>query len=121
MGLYDKWTPEEETLAKILLAAKADNATFLERVGRTKQAAHAHWNYVNKGKPRRERTRHRMLGDNTPIGGANCSTVHRPTEDMLADARQRSSIPRPLTSWLTGDPPPGYSALDKKHAESHTP
>jgi hypothetical protein len=116
----DKWTTEQENLAKILMAAKVDNATFLEKVGRTKGSAYAHFSYVKHGKPLR-RARHRLLGDDISVGGASCSTIHRPTEEMIRDARQRSSAPRPLTAWLNGDPPPGQSALDKKHAESHTP
>lgn len=119
MGLYDKWTTEEETLAKILLAAKADNATFLERVGRTKQAAHAHWNYINKGKPRRERVRRTLEGG--IIGSAEVRSVARPTAEMLADARRRNGASCSLTASLMRDPPPGQSALDKKNAEGHTP
>jgi hypothetical protein len=43
----------------------------------------------------------------------------RPTEDMLADARRRAIAPRPLISWLMGDPAPGMSALDqRKHIQS---
>jgi hypothetical protein len=118
MGYYDKWTTEQENTAKVLLAAKADNATFLEKVGRTKQAAYAHWHYIKSGRPKRERRTVYLDGN---VGGAEVKSTARPTEEMLIDARRRASAPRPLTAWLNGDPPPGQSALDKKHAESHTP
>ncbi len=121
MGLKDKWTAEEETLAKVMFAAKVDDATFLAKVGRTKAAANTHFSYIAHGKPHRERRpAKREKKPLEKVGGANCSVVHRPTEEMIRDARQRSSAPRPLTSWLNGDPPPGSSALDKKNAESHT-
>lgn len=39
----------------------------------------------------------------------------RPTAEMLADRDKRYyATPRSLTSWVMGDPPPGYSALDRK-------
>lgn len=41
----------------------------------------------------------------------------RPTAEMLADRDRRYyETPRTLTSILMGDPPPGYSALDRKGA-----
>lgn len=41
----------------------------------------------------------------------------RPTAAMLADRNKRYyETPRTLTSVLMGDPPPGYSALDKAGA-----
>lgn len=39
---------------------------------------------------------------------------HRPTPEMLADARRRAIAPRSIVSWLAGDPAPGQSALDKR-------
>lgn len=38
----------------------------------------------------------------------------RPTDEMLADRDRRYyGTPRTLTAWLMGDPPPGYSALER--------
>jgi hypothetical protein len=37
-----------------------------------------------------------------------------PSEDMLMDAKIRSTMPRPIVAWIQGDPPPGYSALDRR-------
>lgn len=48
----------------------------------------------------------------TAIQGA----AHRPSEDVLEDRDRRSMAPRDLTSSIFGDPPPGYSALDKKRS-----
>ena len=48
------------------------------------------------------------------IAEDDVSSSHRPTPKMLEDARHRNYAPRSLTSWLTGDPAPGYSALDKR-------
>lgn len=54
--------------------------------------------------------RQKMLYFDPPIG--------RPTELMLLrrDRREDASYRRDLTGTLCGDPPPGYSALDRKRA-----
>jgi hypothetical protein len=118
MGLTDKWTEAEENIANLLITARADNATFLAKTGHTKQAAYSHRCYVRNGRPRRERYRQAIAEGK--VGGADVKSVARPTEEMLLDARQRAQAPRSLTAWLSGDPPPGQSALDKKHAESNS-
>ncbi|SHG90162.1 hypothetical protein [Bradyrhizobium erythrophlei] len=41
---------------------------------------------------------------------------HRPTPEMIADAHRRNAAPRPIVSWLMGDPAPGQSALDKRNS-----
>jgi hypothetical protein len=42
----------------------------------------------------------------------------RPTTEMLEEARRRLEIPRSITSEFFGDPPKGYSALDKRGIEN---
>lgn len=42
------------------------------------------------------------------------STSRRPSPEMLAEASIRINAPRTLSQELCGDPPPGYSALDRK-------
>ncbi len=41
---------------------------------------------------------------------------HRPDEVLLSDAQRRLLMPRTITQAILGDPPPGYSALDKRGA-----
>lgn len=38
----------------------------------------------------------------------------RPPPDLIEDAQRRSLAPRSITSMLCGDPPKGYSALDRR-------
>lgn len=38
----------------------------------------------------------------------------RPSQEMIADAARRYAAPRSLTSEFFGDPPRGYSALDRR-------
>lgn len=48
-----------------------------------------------------------------PHGTPVVSTV-RPTPEMLEEAYIRSNAPRSLSATLLGDPPVGYSALDRR-------
>lgn len=43
-------------------------------------------------------------------------SASRPTSDLVEEAQQRAMAPRSLTSEFFGDPPKGWSALDRKHA-----
>lgn len=42
------------------------------------------------------------------------SSAARPSPDLIEDAMRRSSAPRSLTAALFGDPPVGFSALDRR-------
>lgn len=39
---------------------------------------------------------------------------HRPSDRLIAEASVRANTPRSLSAWVFGDPPPGYSALDRR-------
>lgn len=41
---------------------------------------------------------------------------NRPTSELIEEAQQRALAPRSLTSEFFGDPPKGWSALDKRPA-----
>jgi len=49
-----------------------------------------------------------------PASCGACEPVRRPTEQMLADAAKRCNAPRSLGAIAFGDPPPGWSALDRR-------
>lgn len=40
--------------------------------------------------------------------------IHRPDSRLLADRDARVAVPLTLTQLICGDPPPGYSALDRR-------
>lgn len=44
-------------------------------------------------------------------------SAHRPAPAMLEEAQRRLYAPRTISQELFGDPPPGYSALDRKRQE----
>lgn len=46
---------------------------------------------------------------------------HRPAPGMLEEAQRRLYAPRTISQMLMGDPPPGYSALDRKQRDEQQP
>lgn len=49
----------------------------------------------------------------TPISGDE-HVFARPTAEMYADRNARLNASRTITASVFGDPPPGYSALDRR-------
>lgn len=43
-------------------------------------------------------------------------TASRPSSELIEEAKQRALAPRSLTSEFFGDPPKGWSALDKRQS-----
>ncbi len=105
-----RWTAEETDRARQMLAAGADNATFVKELGRTKYDAKARMKtakYQSQGIPRPR----------------NCADPHSRIagrlvvpQELLEEAARRSSAPKSITASFFGDPPQGYSALDRKSA-----
>lgn len=60
---------------------------------------------------KRERERHPCA--DLPRAGMHV-VIHRPTQDMLHQREVRRAVPLTLTQSICGDPPPGYSALDRR-------
>lgn len=46
--------------------------------------------------------------------GGHISTAGRPTDALIEEAKRRLNTPRTISQQLLGDPPPGYSALDRQ-------
>ena len=108
------WTPEDETLARELLAQRAPNAVFREKLGRSKNAANSHFYYKSGARPYRDVRRKRELLGDGEVGGTSVVASFRPSDELLAEAKQRADAPRTITMLLCGDPPVGFSALDKR-------
>ena len=50
---------------------------------------------------------------------ASTTIASRPSDELIAEARRRADAPRSLSAMLLGDPPRGFSALDRKQGEAH--
>ena len=115
---WKRWSAEDDRIARELLDTDASAAEFKEKLGRSKAAAIAHFNERKKYSARRAapslpRVQGRRLSSEDGYEGSAGQVIHRPSTEMVLEARKRDNIPRSLTAWLCGDPAPGHSALDK--------
>lgn len=95
---YHKWTDGETALARQLLQRCASDAEFRRVLGHTREAAVGRL------------TRLELKVDR---GAVIPERVHIPPE-VVAEAVRRSSAPVTITGFVMGDPPIGYSALDRR-------
>lgn len=106
------WTNAETNRARELLEAKADDATFLRELGRTKGSAYSRIKYVSD--PAAYRAERQLKRDGLRRA-KNVGRFYIP-DDVMRDALARRLADRDLTSILCGDPAPGQSALDRRQA-----
>jgi hypothetical protein len=119
------WTAAEEQDAVAALAAGCDQHEFFLKVGRTKDAAKKHLSYIN----RKDQLNVSRRARDADIRHGRCeprtsryTKLHQdaveprvtPTREMVLDAERRLNAPRTLTQAILHDPPPGYSALDRR-------
>jgi hypothetical protein len=123
----DRWTDYDRAR---LLEMKAEGKFFSEigrRLGRSKNAVAEQWRWLSKGEEWRARRRVETAAYRRRWGKTQrreyldhnqqrfvAEVVNRPSQELLADATKRLIAPRTLTGSLCGDPPVGYSALDRR-------
>lgn len=96
------WTTEQTDLARQMIERGEDEAAFLTQLGRSKKSAIA----------RVDRLKDRPMTracPNIPTSGR----VEVP-DHVKIEASQRAAAPRSLTAILCGDPPVGYTQLDRR-------
>lgn len=100
------WTALQLKIAQELCElGECSDETFLAAVGHTRGG------YLSK--IRDERNAERVRTNRYEPGQRHCKSLPVPPH-LAADAARRSSAPRSITALVCGDPPPGYSALDKR-------
>jgi len=120
MTEYQKWTEAETELARANLHLRAKE--FLEKTGRTRQAAKCHLNYVDNPETARKRAEAKAAYKRTneeyraKLKGKWVPDRNVPPPEVIEDAIRRATAPRSITAILCGDPCPGFSALDRKQA-----
>lgn len=115
---FKRWTKDEEMKAREMLKNLAAESEFMRAFGRTRAAAIHHINYVDKPIVReknRIRSNTFRLDKNTTKGRA-VKPMRVVPEEVIADAVRRNSAERTITQAAMGDPPNGYSALDRKQS-----
>lgn len=98
-----KWTPDQIAIARELHAACATEAQCMARLGRSKAACNTKIYNIRSV----ERVAARVANGQPPLQ----ATI---PDEVIADAIRRARAPRTITSWICGDPPPGYSALERR-------
>lgn len=129
MGTSD-WTLQDERIAERLIAEGVSEADFKSMTGRRMSVARKHLYYIrckeqlNASRRERQEKLPKVVApkkrkEREPEAFINWDHDRtqraRPTPEMLQAAAVRGMVPRTLTAWVCNDPPPGYSALDRRH------
>jgi hypothetical protein len=95
------WTDQETELAMQMLDRNARPAEFIEVLGRTKGAAWKRRRQVQGVKRTKAYICHSM-------------SQKLPPPEVLDEAVRRQLAPKTLVGYLFGDPPIGFSALERR-------
>lgn len=106
----DAWNDQDTALAAKLIAAGSDNATFLNVLGRSKRSARERLRYIKARKPHSERS----MRSSPNIHCRDYSKRVDVPDAVIQAAVLRQLAPRSITALFFGDPPTGYSALDRR-------
>lgn len=112
----NRWTKADTDRAREMIASGAPDIEFINVFARTRNAACSRVAYADDPEVRRltrVRARKGRAGASNVIAGQGRSVV---PEHVQIDADRRRSLDRSLTGAFFGDPPPGYSALDRRVA-----
>lgn len=121
-----KWTTEE---TETLLSLRAQSVTFPDiavRLSRTRKAVEWRYQLVRLTPEKKEKFRERKNASSrtyrkrphkiNPLRFVPGTT--RIPEDVLMERDVRLAAPRTITAHFMGDPPIGYSALDKREVRA---
>ncbi len=112
------WSDEHTDIARRMLAAGARNHEFIAAINRSKAAARCRVLYVdnptNRDYAAERARRYRESPEYRATVRRREVHVGIVPHEVAADAVARADAPRTITAWLQGDPPPGFSALDRR-------
>ena len=116
-----RWTAEEDAKVHELLALDLNYKQIAERISRPYSSTkeHIRWLFMTEEQKewRRERIRSgRRNGKDIVRRVEEYSTREAKPQHVFEDAARRAEAPRTLTAVLMGDPPIGFSALDRRQA-----
>lgn len=103
------WSDEDWEKAKRLARLGRDAGQIAAEMHRTEEAIRARFAYMRERVPRRSPSN----------GTGNYATSAKASDEQIAerDARYAAAARRTQTQEFFGDPPPGFSALDKKRQQ----
>jgi hypothetical protein len=104
---WGRWTAEDEQELVRIRAAGVPLGDAAARMGRTSAALLSHWNKMTGGRPWSDRR--------SGHGRVNAPDLS-PRVAALRESLARARMAQAPVSALLGEPPPGFSALDRKRA-----
>ena len=115
------WTEEETaTLTAMMRAGFGFDDVAAKLPGRSRQSVKERWRWINRSEEIKQARRDRVnryraehRGEPDPGVRRSMPMQHVPA-DILIDRDTRLLAPRSITGTICGDPPPGFSALDRK-------
>jgi hypothetical protein len=111
------WSEEETAILREMVAAGCGLPAIMEKLGRTKPSVRERWRWINlsaeaKGRRLKELNDKRKL--RSRYGTGISLYASRVPENVLANREARVAAgPRDLTGAFFGDPPRGFSALER--------
>jgi hypothetical protein len=123
----NRWSDEEtQRLRELMKTHGRDFKAIGKLMGRSHQSCEHRWRWINMPADQlarrnaAEAKRKRELRAANPVDENPCKYdfVVRKTmsipDDVFTERDRRLGAPRTIGSLILGDPPPGYSALDRK-------
>lgn len=110
------YTPEQDAIARDLLARGANDSECIRILGRDRGSIRKRIRRLDDPEfQERCREYHRKRQEKRRETGKVGLPLKDVTVAQAEDARARAVAPRSLTAWTFGDPPPGHSALDRRN------
>jgi hypothetical protein len=95
------WSAEDTDIARQMFVNKEPSEAFIAKLGRSESAS----------RERVKRANERVNVERRATAGG----IAKAPAQVVEDAVRRARAPRSLTALAFGDPPPGYSALDRRN------
>lgn len=122
---FNRWSDEEtQRLLDLMKTHGRDFKTIGKLMKRTHQSCEHRWRWINMpvdqldGRKRRENARKAVIRQ-TAKGTKHDLPVRKIVvpDHVIAEQVRRMSAPLTISAFVLGDPPLGYSALDRKRQE----
>jgi hypothetical protein len=119
------WSEEEtQRLLDLMKTHGRDFKTIGRLMGRTHQSCEHRWRWINMPADQLERRNKGEAARKAKIRNLERGAKHDlPVRKMIIpdhviiDQQRRLSAPLTISSYVLGDPPPGFSALDRRAAQ----
>lgn len=115
------WTETESATLCEMKAANCEMHEIVARLGRSVHSVKERWRWMTRTEDQKQERRNRVnanrnaLRNGKPRTRVSTSVFNRVMpDDIFIERDRRINTPRTIGAELMGDPPPGYSALDRK-------